>query len=509
MQPKGQATTDAFTVSIALNEAFATVPPDSFQITFAGKDVRASTIRTEHPISFPVGPGLRNGSYAVKLSTKAVPGWKEFKASWTIRLRNAPAELASREGPLTVAGSAAKNSADLDGMHLSAPVRARVSWDGFLLYADALCITPRTSALTLAETPIFGVKAGLELGPFGVELTEGVADMGSAETYPRFALATTVDLGGYALNLAAVVDDQSFNGPSIEAQQSYVASLSGELGGIEPGQAGASAEIACGLSFPAAAGEVDWALVQYQAGLPGADKRLKLLASLQPLLRAFPIPYADSSTLPETGLAYRLSAWGPIGKSAVRVEYARLADGFLSLGSPVLPGETAVLMLALDPERPATKPFTPDLGPVGDDPDGVTRTYGLHFTGLGFNVAGDPARLGFDYFRSEWAEEERSAKTYRLLVGYYTYADLDFVLEGGVDGGERFYGLEAAATRKIGHTTLALAGGYHARNDASSYGLGADLKYASGWGLLMTFNLLYGDPYGIRRNPARSRPWPE
>ena len=184
---------DAFTVSISLNEAFAIVPADSFQITFAGKDVRSTMVCTDRLISFPVGPGLRNGIYAIKFSTKAVPGWKEFKKSWTIRLHKAPSELTAREGPLTITGSAARSSADLDETHLPTPVRAGVSWDGLLFNVDALCITPQTSALTLAETPLFGVKAGFGLGPIGVELTEGVTDVGSAETYPRFALTAAVE----------------------------------------------------------------------------------------------------------------------------------------------------------------------------------------------------------------------------------------------------------------------------------------------------------------------------
>ena len=282
-----------------------------------------------------------------------------------------------------------------------------------------------------------------------------------------------------------------------------MASLSADFGGNEPGQVGAAAEIACGLSFPYASGHVDWALVQSQAGLPDASRSLKLLALLQPVLKAFPIPNVDETlplTLPETGLAYRLSAWGPIGKTSARIEYSKLEEGFLSLGSPLFPGQTAVLMVALDPERPATKPFAYDPGPVGDRPAEAARTYGVHFTGLGFDVAGDPARLGFDYFSTAWAGGAH-AKTYRLLAGYYTYADLDFVLEGCADGGARFYGLEATATRKIGRTTLALTGGYRTRNSVSSYGFGVDLKYASGWGLLATFDLLYGDPYAYAAEP--------
>lgn len=57
----------------------------------------------------------------------------------------------------------------------------------------------------------------------------------------------------------------------------------------------------------------------------------------------------------------------------------------------------------MDPERGATRPFAYDPGPVGENPRGALRTYGLHLTGLSFTLFGDPARAGLDVFTTTWS----------------------------------------------------------------------------------------------------------
>jgi len=363
------------------------------------------------------------------------------------------------------------------------------------------------------------MQARLDLGRLGGRLILGQSAAGEAFlTYPQLTLAVGLNLGMFSVNLAAVVEDQAFTPMYDPARQSYVASLGCGFGRSELGQLGGMAEIAYALSFPRAVGTVDWTQVNVLAGQAGATEAVKHLSTLEPLFHYFPLPYVDpldQSTWPILAPAYRVAAWVPLDRAVTRLDFSLLGEDFLSLGSPLFPGTTAVLMVALDPERAATKPFTYDPGPVYSNPTGALSTYGMHFTGLGFTLFGDPGRIGLDYFATEWktgTSDYETSRTVRLLVGYYTYVDLDLILEGSINsntsGDFRHYGLEVTATRKIGHLTLALAAGAHQAGEIlpdPGYGLGLNLKYDSDRGLILTLDLRYGDPYEFQADPMALR----
>ena len=507
-----KATSDAFAVTIGLNEAFAVVPADSFRITFDNRGVPGLIVAPEQ-ISFPVGPGLRNGPHTVKFETSALPGRKAYRRSWTFSLRKAPEEPVDKGGPLTVKIQTSSESANLGAPQMGQPTNLNLSWDGRFLGLDGGFITPALSPLTLADpTPLtftdaslFGAQARLDLGPLGGRFILGQSVAGDASAYPQTTIAGGVVFGSYSLNVAAVFDDQSYLGTSLDAvaRQSYVASLGYTAGSDEPGQRGGSVEIASALSFPDARRTADWTIVRTQAASPGADRSLKVLAMLQPLLQTFPIPDTTLSP-PELGLGYRVTAWAPVGQAAGRLELSWLEGDFLSLGSAAYPGTTAVLMIAFDPERPATKPFTYDPGPVCESPENAADTYGLHLTGIGFDLFGDPARMGFDFFNSNW-QGDAAAQTIRLLFGYYTYLDLDLVLESGDDSLEgHYYGIEGTGTRRIGLVTLAVSAGAHVLQEYRpdpAYGFGLKLKYdgnVGDLGLVVVLDLTYGDPFDFQ-----------
>ncbi|MGE5530122.1 MAG: hypothetical protein ACM3X6_13425 [Patescibacteria group bacterium] len=503
IEPDGcLAAAGTFVVTIALNEAFAALPAESFQVHMDGSASRRDLQLSPGRLGFKAGPGLRDGPHTLSLATDALPGWGRFVRTWTI-------EVQTRETSADEGGSEAGNPfADwFSGIGLC--------WESAFVSLRAGNISPGLSPLTAAAYPILGAAAVLEPGWIEIRAVLGLWDEEGCEPGPRYVAGASLGLGPLSLNLAAVLD-QPPAGPSLASvyRQSYVAGLGVSLGDPAAGEASVEAELAYALSFGTPwYGPIDWPLVEQQAVLPEAPESLKLLALLEPLLRCFPLPRVDLNrpeTLPRLGLGWRLRAGAPLGSAYIGLDYGRLERDFVSLGSYLPQGTSIVLIVALDPRRPDTEPFSYAWGPAGEEPEGAAATHGLHLTGLGAAWPGNPFRLGFDYFRTEWEPdplrpERRFAETARLLLSCHAALDLDLALElrrlTDLPGQETFfYLLEGAVARKFGRITLALSANALWPSDPAadpSLGLSLDLGYDDGRGLLLYLRLVYEDLYGV------------